>query len=411
MILSEQYKKRLNELAGITLVESISIKDELNSLTFKNDVEKFGGKIYAVGGRVRDEFLGKESKDLDILITGVPLDELANILSKYGKVKDVGKSFGIIKFVPFGQIDDIDIAIPRKEKPNGIGGYQGFDVQSDHTLPIEQELLRRDATVNSIAQDAEGNIVDPFGGLEDIKNKVLRATNPHTFEDDSLRMLRFVQFSSRFGFTIEPNTLAMIKRNAHRIKEISPERFLIEFDKIVKKGNPQIGMDILIETGLFKEMFGFDYAGDKDFNNVKTMSDLIFKLFENSNISPSIYFKEKLNGDIETTNQLKALELQDKLNNDILHDRYTVQNIFKLFPNPEISGLLNNHTKDIINTFQSGKYPASIKQLEINGNDLISLGYKDVNIGKILNLVMKNILSDTLRNDKNEILRFVETLK
>lgn len=321
MNISESYKNRLSELAGTKLItESSVVKDKLNSLTFKKDVESIGGKLYAVGGVVRDEILGKPSKDLDILITGVPLDRLGQILINHGKVNDVGKSFGIIKFVPFGKAEDIDIAIPRTEKSTGTG-YQGFEVTSDHTLPIEADLFRRDITINSLAQDSEGNIIDPFNGLEDLKNKIIRVTNEKSFGDDPLRMIRCIQFSARFDFTIEPNTMALIKINAHKIKEISPERYLIEFDKIIKKGSPQIGMDILIDSGLFKEMFGFDYAGDNDFGKVQTMADLIYKLFEDSGQLVSSFYKKKLKGENDSENQIKALELQERLTGDKLEDR------------------------------------------------------------------------------------------
>jgi hypothetical protein len=212
----------------------------LNYLPFREDVEEVGGKIYSVGGAVRDEFLGKESKDLDILITGVTLEQLEEILGKYGAVNAVGKSFGILKFKPKGAIEDIDIAIPRTETlvqnmlDPSMGVHKAFDVKSDPTLPIEKDLERRDFTINAIAKDINGNIVDPFNGQEDLKNKIIRAVNPEAFNDDPLRMLRAVQFASRFNFTIEPETMKMIQENVSKIKGISPERILTEFDKIVK---------------------------------------------------------------------------------------------------------------------------------------------------------------------------------
>ena len=239
----EIYNKFVTEYAKhhrekkVELNESVMNEAQLMSLQdlpFKQEVEQLGGKIYSVGGAVRDEFLGKESKDLDLLITGIPMEELEQILSKYGRVDAVGKSFGILKFKPEGATEQIDIAIPRTEKPSGEGGHKGFEVTSDHTLPIEKELKRRDFTINAIAKDTEGNIVDPYGGQEDLKNKIIRVVNPEAFSDDPLRMLRAVQFASRFGFTIEPETMKLIQDNASRIKEIPPERILTEFDKIVK---------------------------------------------------------------------------------------------------------------------------------------------------------------------------------
>lgn len=410
MNLSKSYKKRLQELAGTKIMsESSIVKDELNSLPFKKDIESIGGIIYSIGGRVRDEILGKKSKDLDILITGVPLDRLEHILINYGKVKEVGKSFGVIKFVPFGETEDIDIAIPRTEVKKGEG-YTGFEVTSDHTLPIESDLLRRDFTINSIAQDSNGNIIDPFGGLNDIKNKIIRVTNERAFGEDPLRMARAVQFSSRFGFTIESNTMALIKMNAHKIKEISPERILIEFDKIIKKGNPQVGIDNLVETGLFKEIFGFDYKGDSDFIKVKTMADFIYKIFENSGALASSFYRTKLKGEINVTNQILALELQEKLSNDKLSDRIIIQKMLNISPNIEESGLLKNETKALIKSFKDGLYPLNIKDLNINGNDLIAMGFQKAEIGKNQNLVMQAVLSDELANKKEDIVNFINDI-
>jgi len=227
---SNENSNTVNETEMVNENEIMS----LNDLPFKQEIEGLGAKIYSVGGAVRDEFLGKESKDLDILITGIPMDNLEQLLSKYGRVDAVGKSFGVIKFKPKGSTEDIDIAIPRTEVPTGAGGHKGFDVKSDHTLPIEDDLKRRDLTINAIAKDSEGNIIDPFGGVEDLKNKIIRAVDPNAFNDDPLRMLRAVQFSARFGFTIEPNTMEMIKQTADKVKTISPERVIIEFEKIVK---------------------------------------------------------------------------------------------------------------------------------------------------------------------------------
>ena len=197
------------------------IIQSVKSLPFSNEVIEKGGIIYHVGGFVRDLFLQKQSKDIDIVISNIEINDLEEILSKYGKIDSVGKSFGIIKFKSdkiLGRILETDIALPRIERKIS-DGYTGFEVKSNHLISIETDLERRDFSVNSIAIDHNGNITDPFGGVEDIKKSVIRMTNKDTFEDDPLRMIRAVQFASRFNFKIEQNTLNSIKKNAEKIKQ------------------------------------------------------------------------------------------------------------------------------------------------------------------------------------------------
>ena len=299
----------------------------LQDLPFREEIEQLGGKIFSVGGAVRDEFLGKESKDLDVLVTGVPMDKLAQLLEKYGGVNTVGASFGVIKFVPEGSKEEIDIAIPRTEVATGAGGHQGFDVTSDHELPIEKDLERRDFTINAIAKDIEGNIIDPYNGQEDLKNKIIRIVNPDAFSDDPLRMLRAVQFASRFGFTIEPTTMQMITDNASKIKEIAPERILIELDKIVTKGNSLIGVQLLSDTGLFKQIFGNEIKasqiGRRDFSGVRTMAELLFLMMNGVVQNPSEFYLTRFATDDAKRDkiykELQGLELA--FNSDLLDEQ------------------------------------------------------------------------------------------
>jgi tRNA nucleotidyltransferase/poly(A) polymerase len=302
-----QYES-INENGMINEGNIMSLQD----LPFKDEIKKIGGNIYSVGGAVRDEFLGKESKDLDILITGIPMNELENILSKYGKVDAVGKSFGILKFKPRGSSEDIDVAIPRTERPTGEGGHKGFQVTSDHNLSIEDDLLRRDLTINAIAKSIDGKIIDPYHGIDDLKNKIIRVVNPEAFSDDPLRMLRAIQFSTRFGFEIEPNTMDMIIKNASRIKEIPSERILGELDKIVHKGNPLKGAELLIETNVYQYIFGINPNPtilNRPFNNVKTMGEFLFLLTYNIIQNPSEFYKSNLSGDINTYKEIKSYEI------------------------------------------------------------------------------------------------------
>ena len=125
--------------------------------------------------------------------------------------------FNVINGVVYNKPENIISFLNKTIKPTKIknlAGHKGFDVTSDHTLPIEKDLERRDFTINSIAKDAEGNLIDPYKGIEDIKTKTIRLTNPEAFADDPLRMLRAIAQAARFGFTIEPHTFDMIQKNA-----------------------------------------------------------------------------------------------------------------------------------------------------------------------------------------------------
>jgi tRNA nucleotidyltransferase/poly(A) polymerase len=384
---------------------------ELNYLPFKEDVEEVGGKIYSIGGKVRDEFLGKESKDLDILITGVPFEQLEEILSKYGVVNAVGKSFGVLKFKPKGATEDIDVAIPRTETSTGEGGHQGFDVKSDHTLPIETDLSRRDFTLNAMAKDIEGNIIDPFGGQEDIKNKIIRVVNPQAFSDDPLRLLRAIQFASRFGFTIESETMKMIKDNASRVKEIAPERILTEFDKIIHKGNVLTGAVLLDETGLLKEIFGrglyYDFRNTKEpFDKVRTMGEFIYLLSKNLISDPAEFYKNNLKGDENAYREIKALQIAFESGEatNLIEARSIAHNMYVMSPTSLQSQILPNVIKTAAQELLEGKYPKTVNELAVNGQDLMQAGLQGKAIGDMQKSLLLKVYSGNVMNNKEDLL-------
>lgn len=412
--LKKTVKLRSNEIVYSTKKQSKTILNEnqeiaVNSLPFKTDIEQAGGKIYSVGGAVRDGLLNKPSKDLDLLITGLPMDKLEEILSKYGRTDNVGKSFGVLKFND-PKLGELDIAIPRTEKANGQGGYQGFDVTSDHTLPIEKDLERRDFTINAIAKDAVGNMIDPYNGQQDLKDKAIRMVNPQAFKDDPLRMIRAVQFAARFGFTIEPETLRAMKENAARIKEISPERILIEFDKIVKKGDPSIGSKILVETGLYENIFGVkNDINYTEMAKVKNMGEFIFVLASGAVKSPADFYKDKLKGDLDTYNEIRAYELAYKhpAKSKDVQTKLTVFGMFKLYPKSLESGIIPYEVKNNIKEMQSSGMPFSMKDLQINGNDLLAMGYVGIQISELFKKLIIDIYDGKLQNNRNLLLNYL----
>ena len=214
------------------------LHEAVNPQTIKkiqDALKQAGGESFIVGGAVRDSLMPDvpESKDVDFVVTGLSLEDISRILSPLGKVDQVGAAFGVV----IAKIDgeDFDIAIPRTGETKTGDGHGDFDVTTDPNASVESDLQRRDFTINAMAKDSEGNIIDQFGGVEDLKNKIIRAVGEpeERFNEDPLRMLRALQFAVRFGFTIEPKTAAAIKKLSAKFKTISEERILGEFKKAI----------------------------------------------------------------------------------------------------------------------------------------------------------------------------------
>lgn len=397
--------------------------DKLKSLPFVNQVKEAGGKIYAVGGVVRDELMGKQSKDLDILITGVPETKLVEILENHGRVDQVGKSFGIIKFKVEGG-EEIDIALPRTEKKREEEeGHHAFDVVVDHTLTIEQDLARRDFTFNAIAVDEEGNIIDPYEGVKAIADKKLITVTPTSYTDDPLRILRAVQFSARFGFYIGTTQFNLIKESLDKLKYVSKERIIIELKKAC------IGDD-MVSNRLIDLLF---YEMDPRDEN----STIIYKCYEDIMKEHNLFSYPHMLGAIQNISHLMAIitnswvrdeELVEFLTNMKLSreditlakglNSLMLGNINDVFPVisklPEI--LTEAHkggykfSKPITKTLKYmyiGEVPKSLKELAVNGNDFIRWGFKGPQLGNAYKKAITAIVKREIENDAKEIEDYV----
>jgi len=215
------------------------------------------GKIYEVGGAVRDQLLGLPVKERDYLVTGIPYQELASLLQDYGRVDLVGRSFGVIKFTQShgNERTTFDIALPRREFSTGVG-HKDFEVSFDPSLPIEEDLGRRDFTMNAIAIPlGGGELIDPVGGEADLKRKLIRMVSPQSFPEDPLRMLRAVQFAARFQFEIEAETFASMKENSELINSVSSERIAEELNNLLTRSErPSCGFHLMQKSGLLKQI-------------------------------------------------------------------------------------------------------------------------------------------------------------
>ena len=216
------------------------------------------GRIYEVGGAVRDRFMqGRTVKDRDYLVTGVPYDQLTRILKSHGRVDLVGRSFGVIKFTQHRKEKSytFDIALPRREHSTGIG-HRDFSVEFDPGIRVEEDLTRRDFTINAmaIALDTE-DLIDPLGGKLDLDNRKLRMTSENSITEDPLRMLRAVQFAARFEFEIEEKTLEAIRQNVDLIATISQERIAEELNKLLLLARkPSDGFRRMQQLGLLQHI-------------------------------------------------------------------------------------------------------------------------------------------------------------
>ena len=195
---------------------------------------------------------------------GIPLDALISSLEKLGEVNLVGKRFGVIKFRPQDDAHFFDIALPRKERSiNFSGAYRDFEIQSDYLLPIEEDLARRDFTINAMAYDLRHNtIVDPFFGQKDLKAKTIRTVGSAAtrFQEDYSRMLRAVRFASRFGFSISEKTAAAIKKMAHHLHDKLGDEWIVSRKRSAKNSSKpsmrvRVLYELMDELNLLKTVF------------------------------------------------------------------------------------------------------------------------------------------------------------
>lgn len=215
-----------------------------------NALLQSGAGVYLVGGFVRDFIMGRKSKDQDFLITRLHTDRLIDILRSFGHTDVAGKSFGVIKFRPFGSHEVFDFAIPRRERSTGAKRAD-FLVDVDPFMPVEEDLHRRDFCFNSIAVNvADGTLIDPFGGRKDIADKIIRLVFSSAFVEDPTRMMRAVQFAARFGFRLDTALSLNMKANAFRISDEAPERTANEIAKLLTAEKPSRGLALMRSHGL-----------------------------------------------------------------------------------------------------------------------------------------------------------------
>ncbi len=206
-------------------------------------------RIYLVGGAVRDQLLQRPVTDHDHVVVGaMPDDMLAQ------GFRPVGKDFPVFLHPKTGE----EYALARTERKTGRG-YHGFAFQADPSVTLEEDLARRDLTINAIAQDEDGSLVDPFHGVADIEARVLRHVSD-AFVEDPVRLLRVARFAARFaplGFTVAPETMALMQQMVRdgEVDHLVPERVWQETRRALGEAQPSAFLRVLRESGALAALF------------------------------------------------------------------------------------------------------------------------------------------------------------
>lgn len=397
-----------------------------------DQIYKSGYEAFIVGGCVRDSILGLNPNDYDVT-TSAPPSEILNIFKNF-KLIDNGIKHGTV-----GVIIDKEVYEITTYRLEGEYENNRRPKSVSFTSNLVEDLKRRDFTINAIAYNDKMGIIDKFDGMTDIKNKIVKTVGEpdKRFNEDGLRLIRAIRFSSKLNFKIESNTLHSIYKNANIIKNISRERITDEFSKILMGNNPQ-DIIILYKTGILKSIGVTSNISEekydefeKDLEVLKLIpSSLIdrlsvldfiikYKVYSTDIIKDYLVYSTKVKTDstlitksmLDILNIKGNIEIKLKLNEvgiDILKKALTLSKIY--FENSYLEDKILFNINEIINSVleidKNGEC-YKIRDLNINGKDIESLGYKGKEIGEILNKLLYKVIVNPYLNEKDILLSLI----
>lgn len=419
-------------------------------------------EAYLVGGCVRDFLMGRKPSDFDVTTSAKP-NRIEEIFSDQ-RLITLGKNYGTVGIFVKGEL--VEVTSFRADGQY-VDGRHPSSIQFSKSL--EEDLKRRDFTINSMAMDLDGKLVDIFSGQEDIKNKVIRTVGnaEKRFEEDKLRMLRAVRFANRFSFTIEKNTFSAIRKMASQIKQVSNERIQQEINKILLSDDPARGIELMLETGLLKEIFP-ELISTVDYNQINPYHNkTLFKhllcvlnkvpkklhlrlaaLFHDIGKPKTLVIDENGVGHFYGHDQLGAKMVVEILRR-LKYDNKTINKVSLLVDrhmkaDPEmgdkgLKGLINKVGEDLIIDLMDliiadrlctrddrdidfllerksrveylleKKVAFNKSGLKISGRDLLDIGYKEGKIiGNILDQLTEMVLEDEELNTKERLLEIAK---
>jgi len=404
---------------------------------------QFGGKPYYVGGYVRDLLMGLPTKDIDIVITNITQSDLEKALFPF-KPKYCGAVFGVYK------IENYDIALPRLEVSRGIG-HTDFHISIHKDISLNDDLGRRDFSINAMAMDIlTEEIIDPYQGQKDLKNKIIRQLNTKSIEEDYLRGLRAIQFSSRLNFIIEEKTVENILKYRYLLPSISAERVQLELNKLLLSNNLSLGFSYLEKTHLMEDLYPHLhslYTSNQSY--YRKLLDTISHSEKDIELRLSLLFNplhmttNHHQHNICSTESLHIIENKLK---DFKYSNKIISSVLTLISDPILDGtnfvikktlghygltmtkrmLLFYYYTSVLSCYNELNYtlsslyselervinsnePNTLSDLAVNGSDLICLGLSGKDIGITLNYLLDCVLESPELNTKETLFKLAKT--
>lgn len=383
--------------------ETITIKQIIDSQVVSN-IREAGGEVYFVGGCVRDTEMARLPKDIDVMVRLIDPEQLQNILLKTGTVELVGESFGVFVYSdPSGF--KIEVALPRSDSKGEGKGHTAIIAQTDKNLPLRTDLRRRDFTCNAMAFDINMNLIDPFNGRADIARKTLRAVDDNAFPDDPLRIIRGVRFGVQLGFEIEPHTLRMMWSNVDGLDFISPERKLIELNKMMEVEPLSTRIeDLLFKTKTAKGLFGVDFA---KFNCLGVKFKFLAEMLH---VIPNVpgdrveFFTMNLTIDTPTKQMLRAFAHLENNRKESGADNAMI--VFEALQMAKDDAILTSTFFDVVGSdrFRHMGCPTHKHKIALTGKMLMDMGFK----GKEISDAHEELLGAMFRGDAENTVESLE---
>jgi len=444
-------------------------------------IRSLGLDAYVVGGAVRDELLGIPHKDEDFLVLGVDQEGLRAALSAHGRVEDLevhGQLVGV-RFYPGDPairalaLAGIEITPPRVEHTTGPG-HRDFTIVADPHIPLENDMARRDFTVNAMARRLEtGELIDPFGGVADLERRQLRTVSPTSFRDDPLRLLRGLRLVSQLGFDLANGTIEQMRAEAGGIRFVSGERIggglaadgMGELSRLLLGGDPARALRIARDTGVlvaflpeFEGVIGHDLASDRQPVPLDEHSFLVVQQLADSKAGLPVRLAGLLHDlgkpEVGRTGEkhtavgariaarvLRRLRYPTRLRQRVVaivgsHAFHTEgpwtgarARRFLADHGDELASDLLEHkladlrakhvseaelerTLELQNALErEQESPHRIRDLAVDGNDLLQVGFTEgPRLGETLRLLLDDVIEDPSRNERDHLLERAKEL-